>query len=103
MTQLWTKTRLSVSSKSYQLADTDRVALSFAAGEDIADATAELQELPGLGSAASSIESTTVSGTDTAVVVVSGLTRGETYELQVTFHRADDTTWTRTLALECVA
>lgn len=103
MTQLWTKTRLSVSSKSYQLADTDRVALSFPAGEEIADATAELHLLPELSSAADSIESCEVSGTDTAVVIVSGLTRGETYELQVTFHRADETTWTRTLALECVA
>ena len=99
----WTKTRLSVSSKSYQMADTDRVAFSFAAGETLADATAQMQILPELTDASARIESTEVSGADTAVVVVSGLTRGKTYELQVTFERADETTWTRTLALECVA
>lgn len=101
---LWTKTKLSVSPPSYQMADTDRVAFSFPAGEDITDVEANLEILPGLTSADDQIESATVNDTDDGVVViVSGLTRGETYELSVTFIRADTTTWTKVLNLECVA
>jgi prephenate dehydratase len=101
---VWTKTKLSVKPANYEMADTDRVAFTFAAGEEITNATAQLLELPSLSTAASSIESTTVNDTDDgAVVVIENLTRGEVYELAVTFIRADLTTWTKTLVLECVA
>lgn len=101
---VWTKTKLSVKPPNFELSDADRVAFTFTAGETITDATAELVILPSLASAASSIESVEVNDTDDgAVVVVENLTRGETYQLEVTFVRADLTTWTKTLALECVA
>lgn len=101
---VWTKTNLSVKPPSFQMSDADRIAFTFSAGETIADVTAQLVELPSLASAASSIESAEVNGTgDGAIVVVENLTRDEVYQLEVTFVRADETTWTRTLAIECVA
>jgi hypothetical protein len=101
---VWTRTKLSVKPPNFEMSDADRIAFEFDAGETITDVTAQLVELPSLASAAASIESAEVNDTDDgAVVVVTDLTRGETYQLEVTFVRADLTTWTRTLALECVA
>jgi hypothetical protein len=101
---VWTRTKLSVKPPNVEMADTDRIAFTFDAGETITNATSQLLQLPGLSSAAASIESTTVNGThDGVTVVVKNLTRGATYELAVTFIRAGLTTWTRTLNLECVA
>lgn len=42
-------------------------------------------------------------GVSTATVTFSGLVRGETYELAVTFTYADGTTETGTLFIECVS
>lgn len=102
MSIAWRMTSLSVQPPSYQLADTDRVALAFAAGQPITTATASLLELPSLAPITGVVESTTV-GAEDATIIVSGMTRGVTYELAVTFSRADDTRWTRTLIIECVA
>lgn len=102
MSSTWQATALSVSPPSYALADTDRVALDFAAGEAITTATAALVQLPSRTSVAGPVESVTV-GAEGVTVVVSDLTTGVTYELAVTFTRADLTRWTRTLVLACVA
>ncbi|MGI8403713.1 MAG: hypothetical protein ACR2OE_02890 [Thermomicrobiales bacterium] len=102
MSTTWRMTSLSVSPPSYQMADTDRVALAFAAGQAITTATASIVELPALAPVAGIVESTTV-GAEAATIVVSNMTRGKTYELAVTFGRADNTRWTRTLVIECVA
>lgn len=75
MSTPWSATALSVSPPSHQMADTDRTAFTFSAGETITTATAVLSILPGLESAAGSILSTTP-GTNNAVVVVHNLTRG---------------------------
>ncbi len=100
----WQATSLSVSPPSRQVADTDRTALVFTAGEAITGATSILAILPAATATTGLIESTTVNTVaNTATIVVSGLTRGVTYELAVTFIRADTTKWTRTLALPCVA
>lgn len=102
MTTFWRATDLSVSPPSYQMADTDRRGLTFDAGEAITGATAELTALATMTVTTGAVESVSISGT-TATVTVSNLTRGETYELAVTFLRADGTRWTRTLVVLCVA
>ncbi len=102
MSTAWQMTPLSVSPPLYHMADTDRVALSFPAGEAITTATAALVQLPSRTSVAGPVESVTV-GAEGATVVVSDLTTGVTYELAVTFTRADLTRWTRTLVLACIA
>ena len=101
----WQATSLSVSPASRQFADTDRAALTFTAGEAIASATADLVILPTSTSAADLISGpiTVDLVANTATVIVSGMTRGVTYELAVTFVRSDTTSWTRTLILLCVA
>jgi hypothetical protein len=38
-----------------------------------------------------------------AVVIVSGLTRGVTYELSTSFTGADGEVWTKTTVIACVA
>lgn len=98
----WQATDLSVSPPSYQLADTDKVALSINAQEAITTATAELIRLDTLAVMPAG-NAVVTPGASSATVVVSGLARGVTYELAVTFTRADTTKWTRTLVLECVA
>jgi len=104
MTSTWQATALSVSPPSRQVADTDRTALTFTAGEAITEATAILALLPAGTATTGMIESTTVDTVaNTATVVVSGMTRGVTYELSVTFTRSDLTRWTRILNLLCVA
>ncbi len=100
----WQATALSVSPPSRQVADTDRTALTFTAGEAITAATAILAILPAGTATTGLVETTTVDTVaNTATVVVSGLARGVTYELSVTFTRADLTRWTKTLHLLCVA
>ena len=100
----WQATALSVSPPSRQVADTDRTALVFTAGEAITGATSILAILPAATATTGLIESTTVDiVANTATIVVSGLTRGVTYELSVTFIRADLTRWTKTLVLVCVS
>ncbi|MBA2753672.1 MAG: hypothetical protein H0U40_04315 [Chloroflexia bacterium] len=100
----WQATALSVSPPSRQVADTDRTALTFTAGEAITAATAILAILPAGTATTGLVETTTVdTAANTATVVVSGLARGVTYELSVTFTRADLTRWTNTLVLICVS
>lgn len=102
MTTAWRATDLSVSPPSYQMADTDRESFAFDAKEAITGATAVLTRLDTMAAVPASIESVTVA-TPLATVVVSGLIRGITYELAVTFTRSDGRRWSRTLILECVA
>ncbi len=100
----WQATALSVSPPSRQVADTDRTALTFTAGEAITTGEAILAILPAGTATTGLVESTTVDTVaKTATVVVSGFARGVTYELSVTFTRADLTRWTNTLVLICVA
>lgn len=104
MTQTWQATALSVTPPSRQVADTDRTALTFTAAEAITGATSILAILPAGTATTGLIEGPTVDTVaNTATVVVSGLTRGVTYELSVTFTRSDLTRWTKTLILICVA
>lgn len=109
----WSRTDLSVSPPSRQIADGDRETLGFAAGEAITGANATMRRLDtGVdvqGPVASGttgndppIEAVTIAST-TASVVVSGLTRGIDYELSVGFETAAGRQWTRTLVLEVVA
>jgi UDP-N-acetylglucosamine enolpyruvyl transferase len=95
-------TTLSVKKRPFEMADTDRVVFTFDAREAISSVTAALVIMP----AATSATGTTVTTTATAegaTVLVAGLTRGVSYELDVTFTRADGTKWTRTLGIDCVA
>jgi len=100
----WQATTLSVSPPSRQVADTDRTALTFTSPDAITAATSVLAILPAGTATTGLIETTTVNTVaKTATVVVSGFTRGVTYELSVTFTRPDLTRWTNTLVLICVA
>lgn len=110
MTTRWKTTGLSMAARTVDgrvfydlpMADTDRRAIQVDAGEPITGATASLTNLDtGLAEIAP-IEGVTVN-TPRATVTVSNLTRNTTYELAVTFSRLDNTRWTRTLILECVA
>ncbi|MDQ3541712.1 MAG: hypothetical protein M3440_13610, partial [Chloroflexota bacterium] len=97
---------------SIQVADNDREALAFDAGEAVTLASAILRDLTAgtdIGSTSSSwvsllnppLESVTLAG-NIATVTVSGLTRGSTYEVGLTFTSAAGLRWTRTLIVECV-
>lgn len=108
---LWRSTTLSVSPPSIQIADNDREALAFDAGESVILASAALRDLT-TGSEVGPItsadvatvaplESVTLAG-NIATVTISGLTRGGTYECGVTFSSASGLRWTRTLVIECV-
>lgn len=98
----WQSTALSVSPPSLQVAAADRRALRFEAGEAITGASAAAVDLA-TGEDAEAIVEDVSTDADGATVTVSGLTRAHTYDLAVTFTRADTTSWTRTLALRCVA
>ena len=96
-------TELHVSPARRQVADTDRTAFVFSAGEAITGATATLERTSTTTDESDLIESTTPDlGANTATVVVAGLARGGTYLLAVTFTRADTTSWTRLLTIQCV-
>ena len=98
----WQQTALSVSPPSIVVADTDRRALRFEAGEPISSATVTATDLGAKTSADEIVEAMSVEA-DAAVVTIAGLTRGQVVELAVTFERADTTSWTRTLVIRCVA
>lgn len=101
----WHRTTLSTNPPMIEMADTDRKALAIAAGEEITDvaATVALYDDPATD-LEDVIESAEVNTTDDgAVVLMSGLTRNNFYEMSIVFSRADGTTWTRTLAIRCVA
>ena len=102
MTVTWRATDLSVSPPSFQMADTDRQGLQFDAGEELSTATASLTNLE-TGTEAPILVTDDDFDLGIATVVVENLTRGVTYELAVTFERADGRAWTRTLVIECVA
>jgi len=100
----WQETKISVDPPSRQVADTERPALTFTSPDAITTATSDLVILPAATATTGLIETTTVNTVaKTATVVVSGFTRGVTYELSVTFTRPDLTRWTNTLVLICVA
>jgi hypothetical protein len=98
----WRTNSLAVQPRPYQMADTDRVAFVFDAGETITTASAALVVLPAATAASGPTVTTAIAATG-CTVTVAGLTRGVTYELDVTFTRANSTKWTRVLAIECVA
>lgn len=103
---LWTKSKLSTKPAVVYMSDTDRKALAFplSSGDTIEDVTAELLALPDRTSTPASIESATVNEAGTgAVVIVKDLTYGSEYLLEVTLIRADLTTETGVLAIECDA
>lgn len=102
MTTYITATDLSVEPPIRQMADTDRESLRFDAGETISEATATAWRLDTNVTDDSIIESCTAD-TDGCDVLVSGLTRGVSYELSVVFARSNGTEWTRTLVIMCVA
>ncbi len=107
----WRATKLSVSPPSIQVADNDREALAFDAGEAVTLASAILRDLtagtevgPITSAQAATVaplEVVTLAG-NIATVTVSGLTRGSIYEVGVTFTSAAGLRWTRTLIVECV-
>lgn len=105
MSTTWSRTSLSTSPALREVADTDRTALAFAAGEPITTATADLVLLPDDTVVVGAIEDPIMIdlGTNVVTVIVSGLERGRIYELAVVFTRPDGTRWTKTLALRCVA
>ena len=104
MSTTFRATPLHVTPPSRAVADTDRMALVFSAGEAITDGTATLAIINPYEDVSDLIVSTTVdTDADAITVVVAGLTRGVAYELAVVFERADTTAWTRLLVLQCVA
>lgn len=97
----WRKTALSVSPAAIQVGSSDVETIAFDAGEAITDAMATVGDLD---VATPDTLITDVAPEPTgANVTVSGFVRGHTYELAVTFERADGRRWTRTLIVECVA
>lgn len=99
----WQRTDLSTDPGIIQMADTDRRAITIDAGEAITGATATIAlysdpnvELAGI------IETPITVGAQDATLTISGLTRGNLYEVSVVFERADGTKWTKSLAIRCV-
>lgn len=98
----WRATDLSVDPPSYEMGSADEETLAFDAAQPVTAVTARLVTLPGLVPASRATVTATLVGT-VANVVVSGIARGETYELSVTFSAADGRRWTRTLVIVGVA
>jgi hypothetical protein len=97
----WRVTSLSVSPTPYQMAAADRQAFRFNAEEPITGAVAMLTNLR-TGAVVALPAGSVTTEAEAAIVTISGLTAGVSYQLAVTFTRSDTIAWTRTLILECV-
>lgn len=105
----WRKTELSVQvtdadgNKRYaiEVGTNDVETLAFDAKEPITVAIATVTDLS-IAVPNTLVTAVAIAG-NVANVTVSGFVRSHTYELAVTFTRADGRRWTRTLVLECVA
>ncbi|MDQ3540815.1 MAG: hypothetical protein M3440_09020 [Chloroflexota bacterium] len=75
--------------------------IAFDAGEPITGATTTITDLDAV-TPDTLVTVPEIAG-NVANVTVSGFLRGHTYELAVTFARADGRRWTWTLVIECVA
>ncbi len=98
----WQRTDLSVNPTSCQMADTDRTALSFAAGEPISGATAELVRIDTMAVVTGSIDGVAISANN-VIIVVQNLTRDVSYELSIDSDHLDLSRWTKILMIDCVA
>ena len=106
-TYRWQLDELSTDPGTIQVADTDRIAHTFAVHESIVSATKQMYEFDGpIGAVDVSVnvENPVIQGTgeDTTVtVIVTGFVRGRIYELTVTMADAADTRWTKRLMMDC--